>query len=314
MQALTKQSLVTVVIPTWNRWPLVAEAVASVVAQTWRNWELIVVDDGSTDDTLAKLEALGVPNLLLIRSPHIGHLGRLRNLGARLGKGEFVAFLDSDDLWCAPKLERQIGALGNSPAGWSYTEYALLSEAGERMPLRSGKAPAISGRITRALLREETAVCPCTLLVRRSLFEQIGGFREDDCIPYRGDSDMALRLARSSDAVAVPETLALVREHPGRMTHDIFAPHEHSAVVYELFLQNESDRELRALARQGHARCLSNAGAQRMGKGEYKASAKFFWSALTEAGLTGDWLRAAARGARNRLFRSARVAAPAQRP
>jgi glycosyltransferase involved in cell wall biosynthesis len=307
-------SLSTVVIPTWNRWPLVAEAVASVVAQSWRNWELIVVDDGSTDDTLTKLEALSVPNLLVIRSPHIGHLGRLRNLGARLGKGEYVAFLDSDDLWCASKLERQIGALQNSSADWSYTEYALLSEEGERMPLRSGRAPAVSGHITRALLKEETAVCPCTLLVRRSLFEKIGGFREEDCIPYRGDSDLALRLARACEAVAIPETLALVREHPGRMTHDIAAPYEHSAAVYELFLQNESDRELRALARRSWARCLANAGAERMGMGEYNISAKLFRKALTEAGLTGDWLRAAARGTRNRVFRSARVTAPAQRP
>lgn len=309
-----KHSLVTVVIPTWNRWPLVAEAVASVVAQSWSNWELIVVDDGSTDDTLAKLDALGVPNLLVIRSPHIGHLGRLRNLGARLGKGEFVAFLDSDDLWCTPKLERQIGALQNSSAGWSYTEYSLLSENGDRMPLRSGRAPAISGHITRALLREETAVCPCTLLVRRSLFEQVGGFREEARIPYRGDSDIALRLARTSEVIAIPETLALVREHPGRMTHDIAAPHEHSAVVYELFLQQESDPELRKLARRGWARCLSDAGAERLGTAEYRASAKLFWSALAEAGFTGDWLRAAARGARNRLRRSARVAAPAKRP
>lgn len=78
--------LVTVVIPTWNRFGLVAEAVASVVAQTYGNWELIVVDDGSADNTIPRLESLRIPRLKIVRSEHIGHLGRLRNLGVALAK------------------------------------------------------------------------------------------------------------------------------------------------------------------------------------------------------------------------------------
>ena len=300
---------VTVVIPTWNRRRLVAEAVASVVAQTYRNWELIVVDDGSTDDTVRYLESFSIPNLRILLSPHIGHLGRLRNLGIGAGDGEFVAFLDSDDLWCPPKLERQITALCSSDAGWSYTEYKLLSRDGVRMPLRSGRAPAISGRILRPLLEGKTAVCPCTLVVRRPLFESIGGFREEDAIPYRGDSDIAMRLARNSEAVAIPQTLVLVREHAGRMTRNIARPSEHSAAVYEFFLREESDNEMRALAQRSWARCLAGAGAERLGTGEYSAAANFFWNALIKGGLTGDWLRAAARGARNRFANSGRIAA-----
>ncbi len=313
---MTDGPLVTVVIPTWNRCQLVAEAVTSVVAQSYGNWELIVVDDGSTDDTVARLEDLAIPNLKVLQSPHIAHLGRLRNLGARAGNGEFVAFLDSDDLWCPNKLQRQISALLSSDAGWSYTEYALVSETGAIIPLRSGKAPAISGRIVRALLAEETGVCPCTLIVRRSLFDAIGGFREDEKIPYRGDADISLRLARSSEVLALPETLALIREHPGRMTRDIAAPHEHSAMVYELFLQNETDRELRILAQRCWARCLASAGAGRLAMGEYRAAVNLFWSALTKAGLTSDWILAAARGVRIRLRRigSGGVAPTAQRP
>lgn len=310
---LRDDPLVTVVIPTWNRCRLVAEAVASVVVQGYRNRELIVVDDGSTDDTVRRLEEFGLPNLTIVRSPHTGHLGRLRNLGVRAGAGEFVAFLDSDDLWCPTKLERQMAALQGSRAGWSYCEYALVSETGRRLPLRSGKAPAISGRIVRALLTEETGVCPCTLVVRRTLYDAIGGFREDDRIPYRGDVDIALRLARNSEAIAVAETLALVREHSGRMTRDIATPHEHSAVVYELFLRDEPDKELRRLAKQGWAGCLAGAGAERLAMGEYRASANLFSKSLLAGGLTGRWLRAVARGVRNRLRRagSGRIAAAA---
>ncbi|HLY05371.1 MAG TPA: glycosyltransferase family A protein [Rhizomicrobium sp.] len=305
---LTDGPLVSVVIPTWNRCRMVVEAIASVVAQTYGNWELIVVDDGSTDDTVQRLGRLEIPNLNVVRSPHIGHIGRLRNLGVNAARGEFVAFLDSDDLWSPTKLERQITALRNSSAGWSYAEYTLLSETGMAMPLRAGRAPAISGHIVRALLREETGVCPCTLIVRRSLFDAVGGFREDEKMPYRDDADIALRLARCSEAIAIPEKLALVREHPGRLTRSIAAPHEHSALVYELFHREESSAALRALARRGWAGCLANAGADRWGAGDYKGSMRLYWNALRQGGVTADWLRAAARGARNRLWRKANIA------
>ena len=313
---LTDAPLVTVVIPTWNRCQLVLEAVASVMAQSYRNWELIIVDDGSTDDTVGRLEGFAVPNLKILSLPHMGHIGRLRNLGARAGSGEFVAFLDSDDLWCPTKLERQVSALHGSDAGWSYTEYALVSETGVRMPLRSGRAPAISGHIIRELLKEETGCCPCTLVVRRSLFDAIGGFREDVRMPYRDDADIALRLARSSEVLALPETLVLVREHPGRTTWSIAVPHEHSAVVYEFFLHNETDMDLRILAQRCWARCLARAGSERLELGEYGPAVGLFWNALTKAGLTGDWFLAVARGVRYRLKRigSGGKAPSAQRP
>ncbi|HEX4158543.1 MAG TPA: glycosyltransferase family A protein [Rhizomicrobium sp.] len=302
--AVTDGALATVVIPTWNRSRMVAEAVASVVDQSYRNWELIVVDDGSTDDTIRRLESLAIPRLKIIQCAHIGHIGRLRNLGAQAGKGEFIAFLDSDDLWCPAKLERQISALSRSGIGWSYTEYALVSEAGVRIPLRAGKAPAISGHIIRALLMEKTGI-PCdTLVVRRPLFDAIGGFCEDPRNPFRDDAEIVLRLARHSEVIAIPETLVLVREHTGRMTCDIAVPNEHSAVVYELFLQHERDADLRALAQRGWARCLAAAGADRFSMGDYEISLSLFWNALIKGGFTGDWIFAVARGARNRLLRT----------
>jgi glycosyltransferase involved in cell wall biosynthesis len=293
--------LVTVVIPTWNRERLVEQAVASVVAQTYRNWELFVVDDGSTDDTIGRLNRFALPNVHVMRSTHLGHIGRLRNLGATAGRGEFIAFLDSDDLWRPQKLERQLGALRNSCANWSYTEYGLFAENGLEIPLRSGKAPAISGHIVRALLKDETGVCSCTLLVRRSLFEAIGGFCEDPRMSHRDDADIGLRLARASATIALPARLTLVREHRGRLTRTLVAPHEHSAIVYEFFLEYESDEELRRLARARWAGCLSDAGAQRMAAGEYRHAAALFCRSLAKGRLRAELLRAAARGIRARL-------------
>jgi glycosyltransferase involved in cell wall biosynthesis len=303
---------VTVVIPTWNRERLVEKAVASVVAQTYGNWDLFVVDDGSTDDTVGRLNRLALPNVRVMRTAHLGHIGRLRNLGAAAGRGEFIAFLDSDDLWRPHKLEKQLCALRNSNASWSYTEYGLFGEDGLEIPLVSGKAPAISGHIVRALLNEETGVCPCTLLVRRSLFEAIGGFCEDPRMPCRDDADIALRLARASETIAIQEQLTLVREHRGRLTRSLDAPHEHSAIVYEFFLKYESDDALRRLARARWARCLSEAGAQRMAAGDYRHAAALFCRSVAKGGLRAGQLRAAARGIRARL-RKADVADGAMR-
>jgi len=295
---MDENPLVTVVIPTWNRERLVQQAVASLVAQTYGNWEVFVVDDGSMDSTVDRLNRLALPNLHVVRSTHCGHIGRLRNLGAMAGSGELIAFLDSDDLWRPHKLEKQIHALRNSNAGWSYTEYTLFADDGAEIPLRSGKAPAISGHIVRALLNEETGVCPCTLLVRRSLFEAIGGFSEDPRLPYRDDAEIALRLARASEAIAIPEPLTLVREHAGRLTRTLDAPHEHSAIVYEFFVKAGGDDASRKLARARWARCLLAAGAHRLESGEYRRAAALFWRSIASGGLRVEHLRAAFRGIR----------------
>lgn len=278
---MDRKSLFTVVIPTWNRAGLVAQAAASVVAQTYVNWELVVVDDGSTDDTAGRLNRLALPNFRLVQTAHLGHVGKLRNLGAAAGHGEFVAFLDSDDLWRPKKLERQHGAMmKDTRAGWSYTEYSLFGEDGLEMPLRSGQAPAISTDVLRALLKQETGICPCTLAIRRSLFESIGGFSEDPRLAFRDDVDIVLRLARAAPVVAIPERLTLVREHDSRLTKGLSSPHEQSAAPYELFLENETDGELRRLARKRWADCIRKAGTQHVLQGEFGRGASLLWQSL----------------------------------
>src|SRR6266446_6353562 len=125
IRTLSETPLVTVVIPTWNRLPLLEEAVASVIVQTHSYWELIVVDDGSTDGTADRLRAFGDRRVRVVVLRHIGNIGRLRNIGAAAGSGEFIAFLDSDDVWLPRKLELQIGALRDSSAGWCYTGFEM---------------------------------------------------------------------------------------------------------------------------------------------------------------------------------------------
>src|SRR4051812_24472999 len=122
MHSASARGLVSIIIPTYNRAAYLGAAIASVRAQTFADWELIVVDDGSTDETAAMLDELSDPRIRVLRIGHSGSESITRNAGLRLAEGEWVAFLDSDDLWVPEKLERQLAQMVAQPAcQWSYT-------------------------------------------------------------------------------------------------------------------------------------------------------------------------------------------------
>jgi glycosyltransferase involved in cell wall biosynthesis len=123
-----RPSLVSVVIPVYNRPTMLREAVASVLAQTYRPIEIIIVDDGSTDETGAVADALGTQHDDVIRVVHQpnGGVGRAREAGRQAAEGEFIQHLDSDDLLLPEKLERQVSALRARPecgAAYSWTRF-----------------------------------------------------------------------------------------------------------------------------------------------------------------------------------------------
>ncbi len=290
--------LVSVVIPSWNRWPLLREAVASVQAQTLDDWELIVVDDGSTDETLAGLRALGLPRLRAIAAGRVGHLGRLRNLGAAAARGRHLAFLDSDDLWRPAKLERQLAAQQASDACWSYTGYALFDGGGADIPLRAGNTQAVSGRIIAPLLSDQLGVATSTMMIERDLYRAVGGFCEHPSLPFRGDLELSLRLARHWDVLGLAEPLTRIREHGGRSTAGLRDGDELSAVAHALFLADERDPGLRRLARRRVGQCLAEAGARQLAAGRVERAAALFGRSVAAGGIEPRTLRALARGLR----------------
>jgi glycosyltransferase involved in cell wall biosynthesis len=237
---------VSAIIPTYNRLPLLLEAVESVRAQTFADWELIVADDGSTDGSAEAVEALGDPRIRVVRLAHEGDEGIARNAGAAAARGEWLAFLDSDDVWTPDKLEVQLAATLRAGVGWSYAGVEMMDEEGRTVPFRSGGNRTVSGRIVREVLTFEATPFIVTLMVTRALFDRVGGFTER-LLP-RADQDFALRLAESAEALGLPHALARVREHPGRITRSIESPHEKSTRVYALFLARTSDPELRRVA------------------------------------------------------------------
>lgn len=106
--------LVSVIMPVYNTERYVAEAVESVFSQTYGNIEVICIDDGSTDGTAAILEKFGRAVTVLRNQGNVG-IARSRNEGLRAARGEFIAFIDADDIWKAEKLEKQLAQLEENP-------------------------------------------------------------------------------------------------------------------------------------------------------------------------------------------------------
>jgi glycosyltransferase involved in cell wall biosynthesis len=180
--------LVSVIIPTYNRAGLVAEAVASVQAQTCRDFEIVVVDDGSTDGTAERL--VQVRDVRLLRHKTRRGVAAARNSGIAAARGEWLAFLDSDDLWLPEKLARQMAYLQARPG-------LLICQTDEtwiRRGIRVNKPAShrkMAGRIFLPSL-QRCLVSPSAVILHRRLVAAHGAFDED--LPAAEDYDLWLRL------------------------------------------------------------------------------------------------------------------------
>ncbi len=209
--------IVSVIIPTFNRSGMVREAVESVVSQTCGEFELIVVDDGSTDDTVAALKPYSA-SLRLVRQENRG-VSAARNSGAAVAGGELLAFLDSDDLWLPEKLAVQLSYLRTFPeAAVCHTE-ELWIRNGRRVNPRKKHAKA-EGRAFMRLLRE-SLISPSSVILRRSVFDEAGGF--DESLPACEDYALWLALARRHDVHLIRRPLVVKRGgHPDQLTRTIW--------------------------------------------------------------------------------------------
>jgi glycosyltransferase involved in cell wall biosynthesis len=293
--------LVTVTIPTWNRLPLLREAVASVVAQTYPRWELAVSDDGSTDGTAAWVRGLGDPRIRVVEGPHTGHIGRVRNRGVSAGTGELLAFLDSDDLWYPHTLATMVDGLLAAGTPWLYADAEMIDERGATIPMPARGRPPIGGWVRREVLATEVGVFVAGMLVRREFFERVGGFSEDPRLVLRGDHELAIRLAMHGPAAAIPDVVLRVRHHPTRTTGMADDGALRTALVYTLFLEGHPPRDLARLARACRARHLADAARRRLERGEYAVGARLVARAFVDRPLSRHWLGALVRGVRGRL-------------
>ncbi|PAU85575.1 glycosyl transferase family 2 [Halorubrum salipaludis] len=218
MSETTESPRVSVVVPAYERADLVGRAVDSALAQTVEDIEVAVVDDGSTDGTREAVEGIDDPRVRYLAHETNRGVSAARNTGVEAARGDYVAFLDSDDEWLPRKLERQLSTLADRGDGWigAYCDVATagLSGMGQLAAAVSetlfrSSAPREGGReLADALLSMRAFMGPgSTLLVERDAVTAVGGF--DEGLSIYEDWDLVLRVLSAGKLAYVDEPLAV---------------------------------------------------------------------------------------------------------
>ena len=279
--------LITIVIPTYNRLAFVQQAIDSVIAQTYTHWELIIADDGSDDGTSKEIICRQDQRISFLPLRHTGNVASVRNAGVKAGSGEWLAFLDSDDLWMPQKLEMQIQQLLHEEKRWGYGGFILVDEEMKPIPNKAGLFHPYSGWIVKELLNTEASVNIGSVLVERLLFEEVGGFNPDPKLLFREDYELVIRLAMKSEALASKELLVKVREHRSRATTVHGSGHDRTAAMYTYFIQSKPDRDLVSIARRRLAFELAESALPQLQQKKYMKAMEQLGRAL----INGDQLR-----------------------
>lgn len=209
---MTAMPLVSIITPAWNASRTISDTIASVQAQTLPDWEILVVDDCSTDKTAEIVEDIARSDgrIRLIRQQENGGPALARQVALDHASGRFVAFLDSDDLWLPPKLERQIAFMQEREAALSYTAFRRISEDGQRI----GRIHSVPATLTYRELLANTAIACLTAMIDR----KVAGEIRIENVPY---DDFALWLSilkRGHVAYGLQEDLARYRVRVGSVS------------------------------------------------------------------------------------------------
>jgi glycosyltransferase involved in cell wall biosynthesis len=225
--------VVSVIIPTFNRWPLIGEAVESVFAQSYSDFELIVVDDGSTDETQKELAKFR--SRLRFCSKGRGGVAAARNCGVSRAVGRYVAFLDSDDCWLPKKLEIQTAFMEQHPEFQICQCEEIWLRNGVRVNPKAKHQKPSGDIFSRSL--ELCLVSPSAVMMTKTLFEQIGGF--DESFPVCEDYDLWLRIAVEHAVPLVAQPLVVKRGgHPDQLSRSMWGMDRYRVLALQKLLRS----------------------------------------------------------------------------
>ena len=233
---------VSVIIPTYNRGNFILSAIESVLAQNYRNFEIIVVDDGSTDDTQIQLKKF-TDKIKYFYQPNQG-ISSARNTGIRFAQGEYIAFLDSDDLWLGDKLMIQTQILDSDPSlALTYASMLIFDEKGHY----HGRKPSkISGSNFQELIEKGGHFPTSTVMIRKRCFKRAGLF--DENLSLLEDFDMWLRISRLYRiGPIVEQPLGIYRWHEYNIILDEQNMYESQIKLYQKILKQFPDAPVRTV-------------------------------------------------------------------
>jgi len=261
--------LVSVIIPTFNRFALLHRAVESVLKQSERDFQLVIVDDGSTDNTSQYLEKLtGVQILRLDKNYGVS---KARNAGVGISNGEWIAFLDSDDFWHPDKLKIQLKWLADNP------QYDIMQT--NEIWIRNGvrvNPPKTHKKICGDIFNQSVERCmitPSSVIMKRSLFDLSGGF--DEKMRACEDYDLWLRITCKFHAGLEPKNL-LTRYggHDDQLSSSIEALDKYRVeALKKIILSGELNKVQKKIVKdslQKRALILANGALKRGNRKEYE--------------------------------------------
>lgn len=216
---MSSNPLVSVIIPAYNASKYLKEAISSIVDQSYPVKEVLVIDDGSDDHPEDIVRAFGADRVKILHQENSG-CGKARNLGVIRSTGEYVAFLDADDVWDPDKLQIQMNKFKNDPeAALIYCDKLWIDENGVPIANCHTQNEFPEGWIFSKLFQANYISCPSCVVVRRAALMKVGGFNESSAFKVTADYELWLRISAQFKCLAVPEQLVRYRRHSQNLTN-----------------------------------------------------------------------------------------------
>lgn len=201
--------VISVILPVYNGAQYIAEAISSVISQTFEDWELIVINDGSTDDTLAIINKFIDPRIKVISRDNRGIVASL-NEGLSIARGEFIARLDADDVCLPHRFAKQLGVLSNPDIGLVGSWAEKINQNGENLGLMD-YLPLKHQDIKKYFLRHNPFI-QSSVIIRTSVLKEVGYYNPR--FKVAEDYELWSRILAQSQGVNLPEPLIKYRLNP----------------------------------------------------------------------------------------------------
>jgi glycosyltransferase involved in cell wall biosynthesis len=212
---------VSIIIPTYNRANLIGETIRSVLNQTYTNWELLIIDDGSQDNTNEVVSAFSDNRISYFLIKHCGIFGKVRNEGIKISKGDYIAFLDSDDLWSPDKLQIQLDLLHqHREAFFIFNNVTIFGTRAYASP--PDYDTLFVGSILLSMLEETRFVFyPSSLMFKREpVINKLG--LVDDVLLYGTDTKYFLNMCQFFTGIFTNKRLVQIRRHEHSTTENYY--------------------------------------------------------------------------------------------
>ena len=297
---------ISVIIPTYNYARFITEAIDSVIAQTFAPSEIIVVDDGSTDDTIAVLERIKDPRLKVLQLQR-GGVGAAQNAGMKVATGKYVAFLDADDRWLPTKLERQVEIMEAEPDMvaifcnfvrfrddhvYPMDQFKYFPELATipTQPTAAGKGRKIIGNgfsklvgFTEVPAWVQTIMFRADALSTVSFHETLPG--QSSRLPvFCEDMHFCLRVYRLGSVGFIEDSLVEVRRHGDNITKSVSEMPEAKLAALQMLGEDDLDANQRMALRRRVGRAQIEVGLQDIENGDITGAIRAYMQALGTPG------------------------------